>query len=111
MIVGVRIVGTIENTGGVAIPIVCDLMVIVDMYPGKILGSVVPIRARVHAAILLSVVFGGRARPARNIYVDEIAEEDHELRFQAFYGFSEEFESGITQWVPEGHVWEVVLET
>ena len=107
----IRIIGAGEDTGSVAVPIVCDLVVIVDMYPGEILGSVVPVRARVRATILLSVVFGGRARPARNIYVDEIAEEDHELRFQAFYGFSEEFESGITQWVPEGHVWEVVLET
>jgi hypothetical protein len=110
VVVGIGIVGAREDTSGVAIPVICDLVVIIDMYPGKVFGSVIPVRARVCATILLSVVFGGRARSARNVDVDEVAKEDHELRSQTFYCFGEEFETGIAQGVPEGHVWEVVLE-
>lgn len=107
---GIRIKCAVEDPGGVAIPVVRYLVVIVDMYPGQILGSIVPVWTRIDAAILLSIVFGCRARPARNVDVDEITKEDHELRLQVFYCLSEEFESGVAQWVPEGDVWEVVLE-
>jgi len=95
MVVRIRIVGTVEDTGCVAIPIVRYLVIIVDMDPGKILRSVVPVRTRVDAAILLSVVFSSRARPARNVDVDEVAKEDHELRLQVFHCLGEEFESRV----------------
>ena len=82
MIESVRIVGRIEHARGVAVPVVGYLVVVVDMDPGKVFRRIFPIRAGIHAAILLPVVFNTRSEPARNVDVDEVSEEDHELRFE-----------------------------
>ena len=82
MIESVRIIGRIEHARSVAVPVVGYLVIVVDMDPRKIFCRIFPIWTGVHATVLLPVVFNTRSKSAWNIDVDEVSQEDHELRLE-----------------------------
>ena len=79
MVVAVGVNGCLVDTRCVAVPVVCNLMIVNYVDPAQILAHGRPVRRRVNLTVLLAVVFDSLAPVARNVDVDEVAEEQHEV--------------------------------
>ena len=110
VVVGKGVIRWDGHPGHVAVPVVLNLVVVDDMDPWQVIADCRPRRGRVDLAVLASVSLCLLALLVWDIDVDEVSEEEHEVRLQLMYPICEMLHARELKRVLERRVWDSRLD-
>jgi hypothetical protein len=98
------------NAGGIAAPVVLDLVVVDDVDPWEIFADGRPRWGRIYLAVFAAVCLCILAVLVRDIDVNKVAQEQHEIRFQFGKPMCEMLQTGKFERMLEGIVGDTGLD-